>query len=71
DDKQKAAALYTQAIAMPGAPAAAWREYGFVLQAAGDARGARTALQRYLRGAPDAEDRAFVQRELEKLGGQP
>ncbi len=70
-DQQKAAALYTQAIAMPGAPAAAWREHGFALQAAGDTRGARMALQRYLRDAPDAEDRAFVQRELEKLGGQP
>ncbi len=71
DDRQKAATLYAQAVAMTDSPAAAWREHGFALQAAGDTRGAHTALQRYLRDAPDAEDRAFVQRELQKLGGQP
>jgi regulator of sirC expression with transglutaminase-like and TPR domain len=54
---------------MPGAPAAAWREHGFALRTAGRATEARVALQRYLRDAPQADDRAFVQRELDKLGG--
>ena len=31
--------------------------------------GKQAALQRYLQQSPNAEDRAFVQRELEKLGG--
>jgi predicted Zn-dependent protease len=69
DDKAKAAGYYAQAVALPGAPAAAWREHGFVLRGAGNVPGARDALQRYLQQAPDAEDRAFVQREIEKLGG--
>ena len=69
DDKARAAAYYAQAVTLPGTPAAAWREHGFVQRAAGNTAGARTSLQRYLQDAPDAEDRAFVQRELEKLGG--
>lgn len=70
-DGAEAARLYAQAVALPGAPADAWREHGFALQAAGNHAGARMALQRYLSLAPQAEDRAFVQRELEKLGGTP
>lgn len=69
DDRAKAADYYAQAIALPGTPAAAWREHGFARRAAGDVAGAREALQRYLKDAPEAEDRAFVQRELDKLGG--
>lgn len=69
DDKAKAASYYAQAIALPGTPAAAWREHGFVLRSAGNNAGARDALARYLQQSPNAEDRAFVQRELEKLGG--
>ena len=69
DDKARAAAYYAQAVALPGAPAAAWREHGFAQRASGNAGGARSALQRYLQDAPGAEDRAFVQRELDKLGG--
>ena len=69
DDKAKAASYYAQAVALPNPPAAAWREHGFVQRAAGEATGARAALQRYLLEAPAAEDRAFVQRELDKLGG--
>ena len=69
DDKTQAARLYAQAVALPNPPVAAWREHGFVLRSAGNASGARAALQRYLQQAPDAEDRAFVQRELDKLGG--
>lgn len=69
DDKAKAATYYGQAVALPSTPAAAWREHGFAMRAAGNAAGAREALQRYLQQSPNAEDRAFVQRELEKLGG--
>ena len=69
DDRARAAGYYAQAVALPGTPAAAWREHGFALRAAGNAAGAREALRRYLKDAPDAEDRAFVQRELDKLGG--
>ena len=68
-DDAEAARLYAQAVSMPGVPADAWREHGFALQAAGDTAAARVALQRYLELAPAAEDRAFVRRELEKLGG--
>lgn len=71
DDRAEAAGLYARAVSMPGVPADAWREHGFALQAAGNAAGARMALQRYLALAPQAEDRAFVQRELDKLGGAP
>jgi len=68
-DRAKAADLYAQAIALPGVPAAAWREHGFALRDAGRTVQARAALQRYLDESPDAEDRAFVQRELQRLGG--
>ncbi|TXH12913.1 MAG: hypothetical protein E6R02_03925 [Gammaproteobacteria bacterium] len=68
DDKAKAAAHYAQAITLPNAPAAAWREHGYDLLRAGGGDAARASLQRYLRDAPNAEDRAFVQRELDKLG---
>lgn len=69
DDRARAAGHYAEAIALPGTPAAAWREHGFARRASGDLAGARAALQRYLKDAPAAEDHAFVQRELDKLGG--
>ncbi len=68
DDKSKAAAYYTQAIALPNAPAAAWREYGYTRRDAGDVAGARAALQHYLQADPAADDRAFVERALTRLG---
>ena len=71
DDRATAAHLYARAVSMPGVPADAWREHGFALRAAGNSAAAREALQRYLALAPQAEDRAFVQRELDKLGGVP
>jgi predicted Zn-dependent protease len=70
-DRAKAAELYAKAIAMPGTPAAAWREHGFALAQAGQSAGARDAFHQYLDRAPQAGDRAFVQRELDKLGGTP
>ncbi|MCC7250048.1 MAG: hypothetical protein IT473_15605, partial [Lysobacter sp.] len=45
-----------------------WREHGFALRDAGDAAAATTMLRRYLEAAPNADDRAFVERELSKLG---
>jgi len=70
-DRAAAARLYAQAVALPGTPTATWREHGFALRDAGKTDDARTALQRYLSEAPQAEDRAFVQRELDKLGARP
>ena len=68
-DRARAAPLYASAVSMPGAPAAAWREHGFALRDAGRVAEARAALQRYLAESAAAEDRAFVQAELNKLGG--
>ena len=68
-DDAKAAALYARAITLPGAPPAAWREHGYALAQAGRNADARVALQTYLKNAPNADDRAFVQRALDKLGG--
>ena len=67
-DRERAAAQYAQAVAMPGVPAAAWREHGYALRAAGRSGEARAALQRYLTLAGAAEDRAIVERELQKIG---
>lgn len=71
DDKAKATDYYVQAVALPGAPPAAWREVGFARRSAGDTAGAREALQRYLRETPEAEDAAFVRHDLDTLGGTP
>lgn len=71
DDRTKAAAYYSQAIALPGAPAAAWREHGLARRSVGDLAGARAALQRYLTDAPEAEDAAFIRRDLDTLGATP
>lgn len=70
-DRARAAEFYAKAVALPSAPAAAWREHGFALRDAGRPADARGALQRYLADAPQADDRAFVQRELDRLGDRP
>jgi predicted Zn-dependent protease len=67
DDRVLADALYAEAIAQPGAPPAAWREYGLSLRAAGRNAEARLALQRYLELDPDADDRAFVLGYIDQL----
>lgn len=67
-DRARAAQLYANAITMPSAPVAAWREYGFAQRDAGNRPQAREALRHYLNQAPQAEDRAFVQRQLDQLG---
>lgn len=71
DDRKKASTYYAQAIALPGAPPAAWREVGLARRNAGDLTGARSALQRYLADAPAAEDAAFIRRDLDTLGETP
>ena len=70
-DRAKAASLYAEAVALPGAPASAWREHGLALRDAGRGAEAASALRHYLDIAAQAEDRAFVQRELDRLGGSP
>jgi predicted Zn-dependent protease len=70
-DRARAAEFYAKAIALPGAPPAAWREHGFARRDAGDAAAARSALQRYLDTAANADDRAFVQAALARLGDTP
>jgi predicted Zn-dependent protease len=67
-DDAKAAELYARAVALPGTPIAAWREHGYALAAAGRNGEARVALDKYLQSSPQADDRAFVQRALDKLG---
>ena len=68
--RSESARHYATAIALPGAPPAAWREHGLALRDAGNRSAAATALQRYLELAPDANDRAFVTRYLVELEGR-
>ena len=67
--RSEAAHHYANAITLPGAPPAAWREHGLALRDAGNRSDAATALHRYLELAPDANDRAFVTRYLAELEG--
>jgi len=67
NDRRQADALYAEAIAQPGAPPEAWREYGLSLRAAGKNAEALLALQHYLELAPDADDRAFVLAYIDQL----
>lgn len=68
-DKAKAAIYYAEAIALPGTPAAAWREHGYAMQEAGQLAAARAALTKYLSLAPDAEDHALIERAMQQTGG--
>jgi regulator of sirC expression with transglutaminase-like and TPR domain len=70
-DAARARALYAEAIGLPGAPPDAWREHGLALRDQGDPAGARAALARYLELAPDADDAAFVRRDLDQLEATP
>lgn len=70
-DAAQAATLYAEAIALPDAPAAAFREHGLALRAAGQPAAAAAALQRYLELAPEAEDAAFVRHYLTELEPRP
>ena len=66
----EAAGHYATAIALPGAPPAAWREHGLALRDAGNRSDAAAALRHYLELAPAANDRAFVTRYLAELEGR-
>jgi predicted Zn-dependent protease len=68
--RAEAAHHYANAVALPGAPPAAWREHGLALRDAGNRSAAATALHRYLELVPDASDRAFVARYLTELEGR-
>jgi predicted Zn-dependent protease len=71
DDKRQAAQLYAQALALPQAPVAAWREQGMLLRDQGDKPGALASLRRYLELAPEADDVALVQHYVTKLESPP
>ncbi len=66
-DADSATKLFAEAVQAPDAPAAAWREHGLSLRSNGDLLGARAALERYLLLAPQAQDRAFIERDLKEL----
>jgi len=70
-DAAQAAALYAQAVSLADAPAAAFREHGLSLRAAGQPTEAAKALRRYLELAPEAEDAAFVRHYLTELEPRP
>jgi tRNA A-37 threonylcarbamoyl transferase component Bud32 len=63
----RAAVLYRRAIARAPTRATAWRGLGLVLAASGERSLARRALHRYLSLAPEAEDRARIEREIARL----
>jgi Zn-dependent protease with chaperone function len=59
-DFEKAAGFYREAIGCADAPEAAWRGLGLALARAGDAAGAKAAIDDYLKRKPDAPDRAML-----------
>ena len=70
-DAATAAKLYADAITHADAPPAAWREYGLDLRQDGQRAAAADALHRYLRLAPQADDRAFIDQYIAELEKQP
>lgn len=66
-DAEAASALFADAINSPNVPPAAWREHGFALRQQGDIPAARAALERYLILDLQAQDRAFIERDIEAL----
>lgn len=71
DDRIRARGLYSEAIALASAPAAAWREHGLALRTEGRQAEAGAALARYLEMQPQASDRAFIQKYIHELGTNP
>lgn len=70
-DAAVAAELYAEAVTLPDAPAAAFREHGLVLRAEGRPDQASAALKRYLELSPQAEDAAFVRHYIDELEPSP
>ena len=60
-DRERAHASYAQ-VALPDAPAEAWRAHGYALIGAGRREEGRAALTRYLQLAPRAADDAAMVR---------
>lgn len=67
DDRDVAARHYAEAIALPSAPAAAWREHAYILRNRGERSTAVDAFRRYLSLAPDASDRSFIESSLSQI----
>ena len=70
-DSALAEALYEEAVAMPEAPAAAFREHGMALRAQGLRPEAAAAFSEYLTRLPDADDAAFVRQYLAEMEATP
>lgn len=66
-DGERSAALYQKVLERDPTRASAWRGFGLVSLAYGEHREARRALERYLELAPDAHDRARIEKELRAL----
>jgi Flp pilus assembly protein TadD len=67
---ERALELYRRAAALDARCAEAQRGLGLALARRGDRAGARAALQAYLKLAPGAVDRAWVEGELADLDGR-
>jgi beta-barrel assembly-enhancing protease len=66
-DDERAITAYQAATREADGPPEAFRELGTALNRSGDREGARAALTSYLERAPEAPDRALVQRQIERL----
>jgi predicted Zn-dependent protease len=71
DDRAYASELYAEAVTQADAPADAWREFGLDLRNTGKTSEAAAALHHYLQLAPNADDRAFIEKYLAGLESQP
>lgn len=71
DDRDVAARQYAEAIALPSAPAAAWREHAYALRDRGERSPAMDAFRRYLALSPDASDRSFIESTLSQMETTP
>ena len=67
---ERALELYRKAVALDGGCAEAQRGLGLALARRGDRAGARVALRSYLKLAPAAADRAWIEGELADLDGR-
>lgn len=70
-DAERAAALLAEAVTLPDAPAAAFREHALLRRTAGDHAAAIAGFRRYLELAPDAEDADFIHAWLQELEPRP
>ncbi|HYD72320.1 MAG TPA: M48 family metallopeptidase, partial [Candidatus Binatia bacterium] len=68
-DRERAIQHYTNAIAQPDAPAAAWRELGEYAERDGRPSDARAFFTTYLERAPQAGDRAFIEARIAQMSG--